>query len=331
MESALSRVCSRLFTGFVEIFSDQQRDGLRYIEAANSGGYQPTADQVIEWVFHRESRPGRRGPMIEPSKPSVFGQSVLAALTPKIEYPSVLKSLYARMSTDGFEAFLPTVGPPFTYSDFLRTPAKYGPDTPAESYVDHMIRLSWVMTNDAGGLLLTTLGRALLRNDALTNETDGDATVIVFEADNDLAYPQLIGHIADSGDAYVIDPYAKADHVWRLMTNTGTTRVLTGPNLRPKEVTELRQLLTIARPSFEVRQAGPGVLHDRFIIGDHGVHQIGASGNTIGKVTTTLFKHPPITADQLTELAEHWWEQATVIEPAVPRPSVEPGSDGSVS
>lgn len=324
-------MCSRLFTGFVEIFSDKQRDGLRYIEAANSGGYQPTADQVIEWVLHREPRPRRRGPMIEPSKPSVFGQSVLDALTPKIEYPSVLKSLYARLPTDGFEAVLSAAGPPFTYSDLFRTPAKYGPDTPPESYVDHMIRLSWVMTNGDGGLLLTALGRALLRNDALTNETDGDATVIVLEAGNELAYPQLIGHIADSGDAYVIDPYAKADHVWRLMTSTGTTRVLTGPNLRPREVAELRQLLTVARSSFEVRQAGAGVLHDRFIIGDLGVHQVGASGNTIGKVTTTLFEHPPITADQLAELAEQWWEQATVIEPAVPRPSVEPGSDGPVS
>lgn len=309
----------------MEIFSDLQRDGLRYIDAANSGGYQPTAQQVNEWVFRRIQRPAQRGPLIEPAKPSAFSGAMESFITERMG-----------SAGDGFRAItdaargsmlLPGLRES-TVLDFLATPAnwrgtpaRYGPGKPAESYVHHMIRLSWIAADEDGGLRLTLLGRALLRHDALTNETDDEATVVVLEADSELSYPQLLGHIADCGDAFVVDPYAKAEHVWRLLMNTSTTRVLTGPKLSKRDLIELRQLLAVETRPIEVRQAGPGLLHDRFVIGDLGVHQIGTSWNGVGKVLTTLFKHPQVSAERIMEIAEEWWRGAEPIEPAEPLPA----------
>lgn len=312
----------------MDILSDSQRDGLLYIEAANSGGYRPTAAQVDEWVFRRAQRPAKRGPLLEPAKPATaLPAGLLPALSGFGEVGRAFDIMSRYLDTSAVD--LPT-----RYHEMLvargaidwasiatGTPAKYGPGEPAETLVEHMIRLSWVTATESGDLRLSPLGRALLRNDGLTNDSGDAATVIVLEAGDELAYPQLIGHIAECGDALIIDPYAKADFVWRLMATTSTTRVLTGPDLRAGELAELRDLLTVAPRPIEVRQAGRGILHDRFIIGPEGVHQVGASGTTIGKKVTTLFQHPHITAERIVELAEQWWDAAEVIRPTGPPPS----------
>lgn len=312
----------------MEIFSDMQRDGLRYIDAANSGGYRPTAEQVDEWVFRRGRRPAQRGPLIEPAKPpSVISGPISSILADHMGAMGEKFQSYTEVMRNQLLAAMPE----FNVMDWLvstqGTPAKYGPGKPAETYIQHMIRMSWLASDEAGGLRLTLLGRALLRDDALTNQADDEASVLVLEAKSELSYAQLVGHIADCGDAFVIDPYGKADHVWRLLMNTTTERVLIGPNLKKKELATLRQLLTVDTRKIEVRQAKAGVLHDRFIISDQGVHQIGASWNGVGKTLTTLFKHPQVSAEKIIEAAEEWWSSATPVEPFEPPPpeSADPG------
>lgn len=306
----------------MEIFNDQQRDGLRYIEAANSGGYQPTAGEVNEWVLKRGRRPARRGPLIEPSKPSPMRVGLEQALAPQMRLGAALREQIdgiARVSMDRLLAQAREAGI-FSYLDFTRTPARYGPGTPAESYVDHMIRLGWLGQGEAGGLLLAPLGKALLRDDTFNNGGGADAAVVILEAGSDLAYPQLIGHIADSGEAFVIDPYAMADHVWQLIEQTATSRVLIGPYVRPNKLAELKVLLGTASRPIEVRQAPTGLLHDRFIIGDQGVHTVGASWNSVGKSLTLLSPLPQIAADRIIDAAEEWWDKAAAVEPSTPRP-----------
>ena len=125
----------------------------------------------------------------------------------------------------------------------------------------------------------------------------------------------------------MIDPYVRAEYLWRLIQDTTTVRVLIGPlySTNDQDLIELRQTLALADRPIEVRQAADGVLHDRFIIGDSGVmYSVGASWNSVGKHVTTIFQHPPVTADRLGEIAEQWWEGASPVEPAAPFPTQPP-------
>ena len=67
-------------------------------------------------------------------------------------------------------------------------PARYRPEKPAETYIEHMIRMSWIEADGAGGLRLAPLGRALLRNDAFSRQAEDAPSVVVLEADSPLSY-----------------------------------------------------------------------------------------------------------------------------------------------
>jgi len=194
--------------------------------------------------------------------------------------------------------------------------------------------MSWIDADDAGGLRLSPLARALLRHDAFSRQAEDEPSVIVLEADSPLSYVQLVGHIAGCGAAFVVDPYGRAEHLWRLIQDTTTVRVLIGPlySKHDQDLIALRQTLALAHRPIEVRQAADGVLHDRFIIGDSGVmYSVGASWNSVGKHVTTIFQYPSVPADRLIDIAEKWWEQATPVEPAAPFPTQPPAgvADGA--
>jgi len=133
----------------------------------------------------------------------------------------------------------------------------------------------------------------------------------------------------------VIDPYVRAEYLWRLIQDTTTVRVLIGPlqSKNNQDLIELRQILASAHRPIEVRRAADGVLHDRFIIGDSGVmYSVGASWNSVGNHVTTIFQYPAVPADRLIDIAEQWWEEATPVEPAAPFPTQPPtggGADGA--
>ena len=315
----------------VEIFSDEQLRGLRYIEAANLGGYQPTAAQVTEWVFRSDRRPAQRGRLIESAKPPAISTAIsthLADIMNGLRQPSVMENLseFMRPPVQKIADFLlPSTSGPTSFSEqWMGTPARYGPGKPAETYIEHLIRMSWLAADEAGGLRLTPLGRALMRSDAFGRQDEDGPTVIVLEADSPLSYVQLVGHIAGCGAAFVIDPYVRAEHLWRLIQDTTTVRVLIGPlkSKNDQDLVELRQTLASSHRPIEVRRAAEGVLHDRFIVGDSGVvYSVGASWNGVGKHVTTIVQYPQAPIDRLVDIFEKWWEEALPVEPAAPFPT----------
>jgi len=180
----------------VEIFSDEQSRGLRYGEAANSGGYQPTAAQVTEWVLRPSRRPAQRGRLIEPATPPTFPAAIgshLADMVTGLGQPKwmdnlALTELVAPARGLG-ERILANTGGAVSFSErFLGTPARYGPGKPAKTYIEHMVRMSWIDADDTGGLRLTPLGRALVRHDAFSRQAEDEPSVIVLEADSPLSY-----------------------------------------------------------------------------------------------------------------------------------------------
>lgn len=290
------------FTG-VMIINGHQRSALVFVSAANQGGFRPTSDQVTEWVLRPNPLPPKKGKLLKAAKPSPAIAGI-ASLAQQISLSS------------------------FATPEYLKgTEAVYEPSGPPESLVASLLRLSWLELDDRGGLSLSPLGKALLRADRLTSQDDEGISVVVLEAESQLSYVQLMGHIVDSGPAFVIDPYVRSDELWQLMAYTDARRVLVGP-LNVKDTTGLRLLLGAVSGTVEVRQAGKGILHDRYIIGNKGVHHFGASINGVGKnATTTLVLMPEYAADRIRELAEQWWNDSSVLEP-VTGPPKEDSIDG---
>ena len=267
------------------ILTKDQRRGLNFVAVANAGGNRPTAKQITEWVFQPVRRLGGRGELVTPRS------------------PGMLSSLFSGIKMPAIDT-----------ERIFGTPAVYGPAKPAEGYVQHLLRLGWLELASLGdGLVVTALGRALLRE---VDDDDADqSTVTLLASDSPLAYPQLIGHIAESGEAFVIDAYIGLQQFNDLMINTSTKRVLIGPNVKAGDIAGIATMMATNPGRIEVRQATARVLHDRFIIGDLGVHTIGASLNGVGKTTTVLMPMPDMVSDQIKVEAESWWLAAQAVAP----------------
>jgi hypothetical protein len=272
------------------ILTDLQRRGLNFVAVSNAGGYRPTAEEVTEWVDRPGPLPAARGALIEAAVPSLMRSDYgIAKAFDKL--------------TSNFDLF-------------AGRPARYGPSGPPEALVANLIRLRWLQISTVKGLSITPLGRALLREvDVLDPEV---APAIVLESGNPLAYAQLLGHIAESGDAYVIDPYLRMEQLYELMTTTSTGRVLVGSKLGKGDIAGIRSVVTATPDRIQVRQAGAGVLHDRFVIGELGVHQFGTSMNSVGSNTTVLVQMPADASEFLRAKAEEWWADSVVLGPIDP-------------
>jgi hypothetical protein len=77
-----------------------------------------------------------------------------------------------------------------------------------------------------------------------------------------------------------------------------------------------------------VRQAPKGRIHDRFIVGDHGIHILGTSLNGVGKSTTTLLIPLPSEVESAVrgEL-EKTWEMATELACTPVAPATTPSTE----
>ena len=168
----------------IVILSDDQRLALQYVQAANSGGYRPTAAEVDEWRLRPDPLPGKKGKLLSPAEP---GEPP--------PWARELAGINARLATQFLNSLQPALinlnrqvlssalwGTP-------GTPARYAPDGPPEAFLDSLIRLSWLMQDDRGGLSTTPLSRALLRAEDIGDEEAGD--VLVLAEGDPLAYATL--------------------------------------------------------------------------------------------------------------------------------------------
>ncbi len=304
------------------ILDAEQQRVLRYVRAANTGGYRPIAEEVEEWRARPGPRPGKKGDLLraaEPGTPSPLVSSMVSTLA-SIPLENISRSMIANMVVQLAAAGL--IGTP-------GRPAEYAPDGPPESPVVQMQRLFWLVS-DRGGLSLTPLSRALLRAEESANSDHDTAEVLVLAQDDPLAYAKLLGHIADAGRVMIVDPYLRAEPLLTLLTTTRADRFLIGTNVSEKDrVTMITLVNSGAAGQAELRRAKPGAVHDRLVISATGVQTIGMSLNAIGRTgTTVLMPVPEASADHLRQAAEAWWE-ADVI--AVARTEGEGGQAPAIA
>jgi hypothetical protein len=189
--------------------------------------------------------------------------------------------------------------------------------------------LGWAWVDGENNVWLTSLGRAVLR--ALDQqEVEGDEPFdVVLNAEDPLAYPQVISRVAMHKDALLVDPYFKLEHLLHVVHNTTASRLLTGPKADlPGLSTALSSSLPADR-KLEVRVSEE--VHDRYIIPSSGpLDMIGTSLSGVGKgKPSAMIRVEPPAADAIRGVCEDLWDRAKPLEvvPADTRTEALEGSD----
>jgi hypothetical protein len=189
---------------------------------------------------------------------------------------------------------------------------------PGEAITDYLFRVKWA-SNEDGRVVITQLGRAVRK--AVESQDISDDQVVVLEPGDPVALGRVVEHFARSGNALLVDPYFRLDHLMLVVGRTVLTRVLTSERVDTADLQGLRtgiEQLTLTRP-FEVRVAGRE-LHDRYLIPPTGsVTYLGSSMNGIGHVVTAMARISD-GADELRRTYEEIWTEATSLAHAKKSP-----------
>lgn len=190
---------------------------------------------------------------------------------------------------------------------------------PPETSTEHLLRLGWLrlVAAESDRVRLTPLGLALLRSAELDEEEAEQASVVVLGSNDALAYPSLIGHLAELGEGLLVDPYLRLEQLAQLVTHTRLDRLLVSNKdksalARAAQIGVYLASSEVPRP-VEVR-ASPD-LHDRVVVADEGtIHTIGSSLNAIGRGSATVFTPlPAAAADALRDVYEQLWADADLV------------------
>lgn len=188
---------------------------------------------------------------------------------------------------------------------------------PPEKAHQWLLRIEWLREGpEEARVDITPLGRAVLR--ALNRqEVESDVALqVTLEPSDSLAYAKVIGRIAQQGQALLVDPYFKMEHILHIIQQTDVDRILVGEQLPKNERAQLAAAvdsLDIDRP-FEIRMASRNEMHDRFVIPESGpVETMGTSLTGVGKKLTVMQSINPPTADGIRDSFLKIWVNAEVL------------------
>ncbi|MFV8165294.1 hypothetical protein ACNQVK_24915 [Mycobacterium sp. 134] len=294
----------------MSILNETQRRILTFIQAANHGGYSPTPEEVIEWVERPDPLPGKVTRRVVKT-PGVRMPDLGSALAAGAYFDKINRDLaksmdvFNRQMTQSFKPVMPHLAALSGIWESERVVEERAPD---EAAIEQLKRLHWIEASATGaGLVLTGLGRALLRQDT---DQATDAEVTVLDGDDPLAWGSLVGTIADVGPCLIVDPYLKPEQFLDVASFTGATRVILRQPKKPSEKVAWQVYQTLPTVEISIRFADPRLLHDRYIVGENRVYQLGCSLNGVGRKPTTLVPVNGEPADRIREIVEQWWETA---------------------
>jgi hypothetical protein len=306
----------------MNVLNDTQRRVLTFIQAANHGGQSPTPEEVIEWVERPDLKPGkvtkRRVQM--PAGPGVNLAASQIAQWINRDMAKSIESIRKQMNDIVTPAVMQIASSANLWSD-ERVIEEREPD---ETVVEQVRRFRWVKTSATGaGLVLTDLGRALLRADA-DQATAADITML--GGDDPLAWGNLVGLIAEVGSCLIVDPYLKPEQFLDVAKFTGTTRVILKRPQRQYETVAWQIYQALPEINIDIRIAESQFLHDRYIVGETAVYTLGCSLSGVGVKPTTLVPMTGEVADKVRATVEGWWAAAEPIG-GPPAAEAEPEQD----
>lgn len=316
----------------VNILSDEQYRLLTFVSACNGSSYNPTAREVMLWRQNPEpAKAEYRTVEVEPPLARLAGIAGLnmgnfAGLGDLTQagssFQRMLDATISKQMRGVQESIAGIASRHLTQPTTRRELIKE-----AESIIDHLIRLTWLETvsvSGIGGLRLTGLGRALLRDHEKDGVTQPDVSVVVLESNDPLAYPLLVGQLAEAGEGLLIDPYLKIDNLHRIVISTRLTRLLVSGRHNGPEIAAMQTYLDSKSLPRHIEVRSSTELHDRILLSDDGaVLTLGTSLNSIGRTTTVLTPMPSGTDDFLRETYERIWGNGALVGPQ----PVEPEAD----
>lgn len=301
----------------MDILSEAQYDVLVFVAACNRNFYNPTREQVELWRVNREPadavyKTTRR--KVADGVPGALSLQIGTA-TDRMIASMVAGPAFASMA-QALTSSIAGLG--------LGTPPRYVTErelvTPAESVLEHLLRLTWLTTArgqpGTEGLRLSDLGQALLQ-DAERGETEQeDVSVVVLGREDPLAYAQVMGQFAAAGAGLLVDPYLKLNDLHMILLSTRLTRLLVSGKHNEREIGALRTYLASGSLSRRIEVRSSTKLHDRVLLADEGdVLTIGTSLNGVGRTTTVMTPIPTPAREALSEEYARLWDEADLVGP----------------
>lgn len=320
----------------MNILSEEQYVLLAFVSACNGSSYSPTAGEVLLW--HENPEPAEaqyRTVKVEPplaglGNLSGLSSSTLAALGGLNEagssFQRILGSTFSSQMRDIQESIGATLGRHLTQPTTRKELVKA-----AETVIAHLIRLTWleeVTVSGKMGLRLTQLGRALLRDHEMDNIAQPDVSVVVLESNDPLAYPLLVGQLAEAGEGLLVDPYLKLDSLHRIVISTRLTRLLVTGRRNDAEIAAMQTYLDSPSLPRHIEMRSSTELHDRILLtDDETVLTLGTSLNGVGRTTTVLTPMPSTASDVLRTKYAEIWDNASLVGPQPVEADEEDESD----
>jgi len=121
--------------------------------------------------------------------------------------------------------------------------------------------------------------------------------------------------------------------LFSFLQHTNANRFLIGSRVNNGTVVAMQTLLSATGwdSTPQLRQADPGELHDRYIVGDTQVYTLGMSLNAVGRTNTTvLMPLPDDAADHVRGVVEALWAGAYDLGPPETPPAPQAG-DGEAT
>lgn len=297
----------------VNILSDEQYRLLVFVSACNGSSYNPSAQEVMLWRQNPEPAKAEYRTVEVPGAASSF-----AALASLNQPSSSIQRMMDTIMGDQLRGLQNSVAA--ITSQYLTQPrTRKELVKVAETVIDHLIRLTWLETvtmSGRSGLRLTELGRALLHDHGKDAVTQPDVSVVVLESNDPLAYPLLVGQLAEAGEGLLVDPYLKLDNLHRIVTSTRLTRLLVTSKRNDPEIAAMRTYLDSPSLARHVEVRSSTELHDRYLLSDDGVVlTLGTSLNGVGRTTTVLMPIPTEALATVRETYERIWENGLLVGP----------------
>jgi hypothetical protein len=217
----------------------------------------------------------------------------------------------------------------FQRSDDLRTGR-----ASIESFSTYLLRLGWAAVVPEKRLSITALGSAVLG--AMNDEAALDIQMVVARAidpDDPFAYAKVIGEIAGSDDAMVVDPYLKSDGLQDLLRLPSVSRVLTSDESRPGKTKPSPKIAVFEHmveasvvTGFELRTLPLTQMHDRYVIPKTGsVLNLTTSFNSIGQRIGVAVWLPELPSAAIRDAHAALWDAGTkVARQQAPGPVSDP-------
>lgn len=339
MSSVITSACalSPQHTELVQILTVEQQQLLEFIEACTANGYSPTEGQVLSWFESPEPREARYERRLRQPPRAVTPTSWTLGKPQYTAFRGIPAGPFntpnaSQLFAKGFAGMWSQALDPVAIGRMALQASRQAYVTvqvaPAESSVEHMVRLGWLTDHEdhgtdegdehsevQAGLHLTDLGEALLAN-ARRAQVEDEATVVSFDANSsDVAYAKLVGVLSQHGSGLLLDRYLDLDGLARLHASTGIRRFLVGTQQGQGRINELRHYL-YDKDCLEIRRHSD--FHDRaFVFDSHKVFLLGTSLNALGgRSPTVLAELTGASAATATASAYNkLWDEAEVLAP----------------